>query len=57
MLSPGVSPKPSLGSLAVKPNVMKQAAVPEAGESPKEWLDRALSTVGRCEIANVLASR
>lgn len=57
MLSPGVSPRPSLGSLAVKPNVMKQAAVPEAGESPKEWLDRALSTVGRCEIANVLASR
>lgn len=56
MLSPGVSPRPSLGSLAVKPNAMRQAAVPEGGESPKEWLDRALSTVGRCEIANVLAS-
>lgn len=57
VLSPGASPRPSLGSLAVKTNAMKQAVVPEGEESSKEWLERALSTVGRCEIANILASR
>ncbi|KIR30883.1 ARF guanyl-nucleotide exchange factor [Cryptococcus deuterogattii LA55] len=55
MLSPGVSPRPSLGSLAVKPNAMKQAAVPEGGESPKEWLGRALSTVGSGDAFHVEA--
>lgn len=57
VLSPGASPRPSLGSLAVKTNAMKQADVPEGEEPPREWLERALSAVGRCEIANVLASR
>ncbi|WRT70699.1 uncharacterized protein IL334_007697 [Kwoniella shivajii] len=57
-LSPGTSPRPSTGSIsAVMTNSMiKQAAMREGDESPNEWLDRVVATVGRDDIANVLAS-
>ncbi|WVQ85950.1 hypothetical protein IAT38_008118 [Cryptococcus sp. DSM 104549] len=57
MLSPGTSPRPSTGSLTVPKSVaMKQAAVREGEETPRQWLERVVNTVGRDEIANVLAS-
>ncbi|WWD20709.1 hypothetical protein CI109_105185 [Kwoniella shandongensis] len=58
LLSPGTSPRPSTGSVsaAMTSSAVKQASVRESGESPSHWLDRVVTTVGRHEIADVLAA-
>nr|XP_018259729.1 uncharacterized protein I303_07797 [Kwoniella dejecticola CBS 10117]OBR81887.1 hypothetical protein I303_07797 [Kwoniella dejecticola CBS 10117] len=59
-LSPGTSPRPSTGSISavVSPNNsdIKRLAMRDGDESAAVWLERIVCTVGRDEIANVLAS-
>ncbi|KAK8850524.1 hypothetical protein IAR55_004442 [Kwoniella newhampshirensis] len=56
--SPGTSPRPSSGSIsaAMTSSAVKQAARREGDEKPSRWLERVVNTVGRHEIANVLAA-
>jgi hypothetical protein len=56
-LSPGTSPRPSVGSISGAMNgVSKQAGTRDGEESPDAWLERMTRTVGRNDIAGVLAA-
>lgn len=56
LTSSGPSPRPSLGSISTGAN-LKALAKREAEETPEIWLDRMQQTIGRHDIAMVLASR
>ncbi|WVF68224.1 hypothetical protein IAT40_002989 [Kwoniella sp. CBS 6097] len=59
-LSPGTSPRPSTGSISAtisgNSNALKEASAREGEETPRQWLDRVVATVGRNDISNVLAA-
>ncbi|OCF33689.1 hypothetical protein I316_04763 [Kwoniella heveanensis BCC8398] len=59
-LSPGTSPRPSTGSISAtvsaNSGAVKEASARDGQETPRQWLDRVVATVGRHDISNVLAA-
>ncbi|WVQ95629.1 hypothetical protein IAU59_002727 [Kwoniella sp. CBS 9459] len=59
-LSPGTSPRPSTGSISAtisgNSSAVKEASAREGEETPRQWLERVVATVGRHDISNVLAA-
>jgi hypothetical protein len=58
LLSPGTSPRPSVGSISGAVGGPSKHVVAREGEETSEiWLERITRTVGRNDIAGVLAAR
>jgi hypothetical protein len=58
LLSPGTSPRPSVGSISgAVGGPSKHVVAREGEETPEIWLERITRTVGRNDIAGVLAAR
>ena len=59
MLTPGASPRPSIGSVtaAMTGFAARSIVALKEGETPDQWIERLAATVGPGDIAGILASR